>query len=158
MVSKFFSLLGKSHSAEKKSSYRWNNILGVYFKNGLRWIKTFFSSNFFAFFLAVREPQIYIVVKPFRAEDISLLSGRLVWFSNQPANKTVPISIYRVHEWKTLETVTLFETLRCLTISVFVDNFLSQELIISKYTTVSIFWRYATGLFSGNIIWSKRTP
>ena len=79
----FFSFLGKSHSAEKRNvaSCRRNNKLGVSFKMGSV-ESTLFSSNFFAFFsaLATLEPQIYVVVEQFEAENISLLSGRLVLF------------------------------------------------------------------------------
>ena len=43
-------------------------------------MKAFFSPNFFAFLscIAILEPQIYVVVEQSGAENISLLSGRLV--------------------------------------------------------------------------------
>ena len=42
--------------------------------------QSFISSNFFAFFsaLAIPEPQIDVGLEQFGAENISLLSGRLV--------------------------------------------------------------------------------
>ena len=41
--------------------------------------ESFFLRTFFHSALAIFEPQIYIVVEQFGAEDISLLSGRLVF-------------------------------------------------------------------------------
>ena len=40
--------------------------------------QSFFLRIFFHSALAILEPQIYIVVEQFEAENISLLSGRLV--------------------------------------------------------------------------------
>ena len=40
--------------------------------------QSFFLPTFFHSALAILEPQIYIVVEQFRAENITLLSGRLV--------------------------------------------------------------------------------
>ena len=42
--------------------------------------QSFFLRTFFHSALAILEPQIYVVVEQFRAENISLLSGRLVRF------------------------------------------------------------------------------
>ena len=43
--------------------------------------RSFFLRTFFRSALAILEPQIYIVVQRLGAENISLLSGRLVLFS-----------------------------------------------------------------------------
>ena len=61
----------------KAASYLRNNNLGVSSENWLKLIIAFFSFRFHSA-LAVLEPQIYAVVEHFRAEYISLLSGRLV--------------------------------------------------------------------------------
>ena len=81
LSSKSFSARGKSHSAENATevgSYCRNNKLGSDFKNGLRRIEAFFLRIFFNRALAIIEPQIYIVVEHFGAENILLLNGRLV--------------------------------------------------------------------------------
>ena len=43
--------------------------------------QSFFIRTFFRSALAILEPQIYIVVQRVGAENISLLSGRLVYFN-----------------------------------------------------------------------------
>ena len=45
--------------------------------------RTFFHCALMHYELAILEPQIYIVVEQFGAENISLLSGRLVLNSKQ---------------------------------------------------------------------------
>ena len=78
---KILSFLGKSHSAEKTkvASCRRNNTLGVSFKMGYDESKlSFLRTLRFYSALAILEPQIYVVVEQFGAENISLLSGRLV--------------------------------------------------------------------------------
>ena len=59
--------------------YRRIDKLG-FFLNGLNESKFFFIRTYLRFYgaLAILEPQIYVVVKQFGAENISLLSGRLV--------------------------------------------------------------------------------
>ena len=78
---KIFAFLGKSHSAEKtkRPSYRRNNKLGVSFKMGYDESKLSFLRTSLRFYsaLAILEPQIYVVVEQFGAENIWLLSGRL---------------------------------------------------------------------------------
>ena len=66
----------------KVDSYLRNNNLDVSFKNGLKRIKAFFIRTFLRFYsaLANLETQIHVVVEQFGAENISLLSGRLVLF------------------------------------------------------------------------------
>ena len=62
------------------TSYRRNIKLGVSFKIGYDESKLCFLRTSLRFHsaLATLEPQIYVVVKQFGAENISLLSGRLV--------------------------------------------------------------------------------
>ena len=76
-----FSFLGKSHRENEK----WPAIaevykLGVSFKMGLNESKLSFLrfSLRFCSALAIFEPEFYLVVEQFGAENISLLSGLLV--------------------------------------------------------------------------------
>ena len=50
--------------------------------------QSFFVRTFFQSALAILEPQIYIVVEQFEAENISLLSGRLVCSNCQSSSVT----------------------------------------------------------------------
>ena len=78
---KILSFLSKSHSAEKRvTSYRRNKKLGVSFKMGSVESKLSFLRTSLRFYraLTVLEPQTYVVVEQFGAENISLLSGRFV--------------------------------------------------------------------------------
>ena len=76
------SFLGKSHCAEKTkvASYRRNNKLGVSFRKCYNESKLSFLRTSLCFYsaLAVLEPQIFVVLEQFGAENISLLIGRLV--------------------------------------------------------------------------------
>ena len=81
---KIFSFLGKSHSAEKKrkvAGYRRKLKLIFSSEVSKNESKLSFLRTSLRFYnaLAILEPQIYVVVEPFRAENISLLSGRLFY-------------------------------------------------------------------------------
>ena len=78
----FSPFFGESDSAKKRklASHRRIYKSGVSFKMGCNESKIFFLRTSLRFYsaLAVLEPRIYLLVEQFGAENISLLSGRLV--------------------------------------------------------------------------------
>ena len=62
------------------AGYRRNKKLEVFFKKWAKMNQSFFLRTCLRFHsaLAILEPQIYVAVEQFEAENISLLSGRLV--------------------------------------------------------------------------------
>ena len=69
----------------KVDRYRRNCKLGVSFEMGCEESKVSFLRTSLRFYsaLAILEPQIYLVVEQFGAENFSLLSGRLVFISKR---------------------------------------------------------------------------
>ena len=74
---------------QKVGNYCRNNKLGVTFKKGLRWMKASFF-DFFHSALAILEPQFYLDVEQFWAENISLLVTFIKWALSLVTRKKLP--------------------------------------------------------------------